>query len=134
MGLQEIWTLCRIFKRDLSQKKYTPGWREVSVKRKQTNSRPEAAGNMDLGNRESYIWFGGPEEANIIDHNEKKPNFVVGDNSMHEIKKELMHVVSEPESCSSTVLSDEAMEFFAHRNWDEIVSAMDDYAFHPSHF
>ena len=125
--MQEIWTLCRIFQRNLSNRKlksFTPDWREVSAKCKPPNSRPKS-GNLDSENQESYICFGAQE---VLD-NEKKP--FVGDNNMNERKQ--LNMVSDPESCSNTVLSDEAMEFFAYGNWDEIVSAMDN-AFDPNHF
>ncbi|KAL6314985.1 hypothetical protein AAG906_029208 [Vitis piasezkii] len=118
----EIWTLCRIFKRNVSYRKSTPDWRETSAKRKPTNSRPKT-GNMDSENWEGYISFGAPEALD----NEKK--LFVGHN-MNE--RNQFHVVSEPESCSS-VLSDEAREFLVHGNWDEIVSAMD-CAFDPYYF
>ena len=122
VGLQEIWTLCRIFKRNVSYRKSTPDWRETSAKRKPTNSRPKT-GNMDSENWEGYISFGAPEALD----NEKK--LFVGHN-MNE--RNQFHVVSEPESCSS-VLSDEAREFLVHGNWDEIVPAMD-CAFDPYYF
>ena len=38
---------------------------------------------------------------------------------------------SQPESCSSSILSNDAREFFAHGNWDEIVSDME-LSFDPS--
>ena len=122
VGLQEIWTLCRIFKQNVSYRKSTPDWRETSAKRKPTKSRPKT-GNMDSENWEGYISFGAPEALD----NEKK--LFVGHN-MNE--RNQFHVVSDPESCFS-VLSEEAREFFTNRNWDEILSAMD-YDFDPYHF
>ena len=121
MGLQEIWTLCRILKRNMSSRSARPGWRDASAKRNPTNTRPKTC-NVDLENREGYTSFGAPVGA----HNEKKP--VHGHNVE---ERNQLHVGSEPESCSS-VLGNEAREFFTHGNWDEIVSAMEN-AFDPNH-
>ncbi|XP_062017023.1 transcription factor JUNGBRUNNEN 1 [Rosa rugosa] len=70
----EIWTLCRIFKRSVSHRKYTPDWRELSAK--QSSSKKCNATDQDRHqeptniNRESYINFG----ASTICYEEKKPN------------------------------------------------------------
>lgn len=119
VGLQEVWTICRIFRRNMSHRKSAPDWREMPAKRKPTNSRPKTEQYS-----EAYISFGAPEAL----ENEKK--LVVGQNMS---ERNQLQVVSEQESCSSTVLSDEAREFLVNGNWDEIVSAMD-YSFDPYHF
>ncbi|XP_034679654.1 transcription factor JUNGBRUNNEN 1-like [Vitis riparia] len=117
----EIWTLCRILKRNMSSRSARPGWRDASAKRNPTNTRPKTC-TVDSENREGYTTFGAPVGA----HNEKKP--VHGHNVE---ERNQLHVGSEPESCSS-VLGNEAREFFTHGNWDEIVSAMEN-AFDPNH-
>ncbi|CBI21757.3 hypothetical protein VitviT2T_030565 [Vitis vinifera] len=118
----EIWTLCRIFKRDVSYRKYTPDWRESSARHNPVNARTKTC-DADSENLEYYnISFG----ASAALDDEKKP--VVGHSMDGRIQ---LHVGSEPESCS-TVLSEEAREFFTNGNWDEIVSAMD-FAFDPYH-
>ena len=105
----------------MSSRSARPGWRDASAKRNPTNTRPKTC-NVDLENREGYTSFGAPVGA----HNEKKP--VHGHNVE---ERNQLHVGSEPESCSS-VLGNEAREFFTHGNWDEIVSAME-HAFDPNH-
>ncbi|GMG99327.1 hypothetical protein Nepgr_001167 [Nepenthes gracilis] len=54
----EIWTLCRIFKRN---KKYTPDWREMSAKKTTSNAISQtkwhAESTIDDGDGECYISF-----------------------------------------------------------------------------
>ncbi|KAL6201887.1 hypothetical protein ACLB2K_025599 [Fragaria x ananassa] len=71
----EIWTLCRIFKRNVSHEKYTPDWRDVSAKQS-SSKKCNMTTDQDLNqesrniNREAYIDFG----ASNICYEEKKPN------------------------------------------------------------
>ena len=114
VGLQEIWTLCRIFKRNNVSSR---------IVRNPTNVRPKII-NADSENREACISFGAPEVA----HNEKKPDHA------HKVEEKnlLLHGDSEAVLSCSSALGGEAREFFANGNWDEIVSAMEN-AFDPNH-
>lgn len=126
MGLQEVWTICRIFKRNQSYRKYTPERGELSTKRNSTTNGRTKTWNGELAKcREVYnnISFGASSGVED-DDDEKKAVNVVGRNWAWQVG------ISEPESCSSTVLSEEAREFFTNGNWDEIASVMD-YAFDP---
>ncbi|KAF3438270.1 hypothetical protein FNV43_RR21031 [Rhamnella rubrinervis] len=81
----EIWTLCRIFKRSMSYRKYTPDWRELSSKRQpmdtiSSNINKKCTNNIDVIDqyssssnniRESYIDFTAPMTMTF--HEEKKP-------------------------------------------------------------
>ncbi|XP_040985744.1 transcription factor JUNGBRUNNEN 1-like isoform X2 [Juglans microcarpa x Juglans regia] len=49
----EIWTLCRIFERNVSHRKYTPDWRALSAKRHDTaNYSSSEACSLESNNRE----------------------------------------------------------------------------------
>ncbi|XP_024019149.1 transcription factor JUNGBRUNNEN 1 isoform X2 [Morus notabilis] len=84
----EIWTLCRIFKRNMSYRRYTPDWRELSTKRhhpmdaiissKKCSNLDHSDNNNNITtNREAnhnYIDFSTPIRMNYHeDHQEKKP-------------------------------------------------------------
>ncbi|XP_050370424.1 transcription factor JUNGBRUNNEN 1 [Argentina anserina] len=73
----EIWTLCRIFKRNVSHKKYTPDWRDLSAKQSSSKKcnmitnedRNQESTNID---GEAYINFGD----STICYEEKKPTIL----------------------------------------------------------
>ncbi|KAF3433348.1 hypothetical protein FNV43_RR24450 [Rhamnella rubrinervis] len=81
----EIWTLCRIFKRSMSYRKYTPDWRELSSKRQpmdtiSSNINKKCTNNINVVDQysssrynigESYIDFTAPMTMTF--HEEKKP-------------------------------------------------------------
>lgn len=120
MDLQEIWTICRIFKRNAATRIGKLAWRDASAEGDQKTVKSKTC-SVDSGNQEGYISFGAPAQGV---HDGKKP--VLG---LKREESSMSHVDSEPGSGSS-VLGDEAREFFAHGNWDAIVSTME-YAFHP---
>ncbi|RVW21313.1 Transcription factor JUNGBRUNNEN 1 [Vitis vinifera] len=99
----EVWTLCRIFKRNMPHRS------------------PE--------NWEGYISSGAP----VSLHKGKKPvgSHIYEGNPLPAGQVSSIVQGSQPESCSSSILSNDAREFFAHGNWDEIVSVME-LSFDPS--
>ena len=102
-GLQEVWTVCRILKRNVTYRKYTPDWGELSAKGNSMNARAKAC-NLEAGNKEVYNISFGASAAAVEDEKKKKP----------------------------VILSEEAREFFTNGNWDEIASVMD-FSFDPYH-
>nr|CAN64262.1 hypothetical protein VITISV_000508 [Vitis vinifera] len=124
----EVWTLCRIFTRNVPHRRYTPDWREVPAKRNPTNSKPETC-DMSPENWEGYVSSGAP----VSLHKGKKPvgSHIDEGNPLPAGQVSSIVQGSQPESCSSSILSNDAREFFAHGNWDEIVSFME-LSFDPS--
>ncbi|KAL6313418.1 hypothetical protein AAG906_002814 [Vitis piasezkii] len=98
--------------------RYTQDWREVPAKRNPTNSKPKTC-DMSPENWEGYI-----RKNPVGSHIDEGNPLPAG---------QVSSIVqgSQPESCSSSILSNDAREFFAHGNWDEIVSVME-LSFDPS--
>ncbi|KAG7955291.1 hypothetical protein I3843_11G064000 [Carya illinoinensis] len=73
----EIWTLCRVFERNVSHRKYTPDWRALSAKRPTATYSSSEACSLESNNREGYITFGSSTTPfvnyNDHEHNERKP-------------------------------------------------------------
>ncbi|XP_022868493.1 transcription factor JUNGBRUNNEN 1-like [Olea europaea var. sylvestris] len=76
----EVWTLCRILKRNISNKKCRPDWREVCAKRNISTNPADASSKTcswdSDHNNHSYISFDAP----IIRQNEKKTYPYFGEN------------------------------------------------------
>ncbi|KAH7528154.1 transcription factor JUNGBRUNNEN 1 [Ziziphus jujuba] len=155
----EIWTLCRIFKRNMSYRKYTPDWRELSAKRqpmdalitsKKCNMNDDQYSNRNNG--ESYIDFSAP----IIYHEDKKPVILnhhhhhinVGNGITNNNNNQLhvgqalsssmaaatqYHHPSYLNSLSSfSSYEDIENELFMHADWDELRSAVDQFVVGPT--
>ncbi|KAM7269576.1 hypothetical protein ACFE04_025073 [Oxalis oulophora] len=68
----EVWTLCRILKRNVSYtKKYRPEWREDGSKRQKSETKSYS---VESSSHESYINFGGSVLVNQYD--DQKPNII----------------------------------------------------------
>ncbi|XP_019433848.1 PREDICTED: transcription factor JUNGBRUNNEN 1-like isoform X2 [Lupinus angustifolius] len=68
----EIWTLCRIFKRNKSQRKHMPDMRSHSASRSHCNNNMKSRNNNVESNQESYINFGAS-----VGHYQNKQNHVI---------------------------------------------------------
>ncbi|QCD96583.1 transcription factor JUNGBRUNNEN 1-like [Vigna unguiculata] len=124
----EIWTLCRIFKRNVSQRKHVPDLKQVSAKRHAFYDKSSRESNMEFdgGNKESYINFGGHY------HNEQKPAI----NYTNSDKRNQFNVVSQ--LCSTVAQQQPQLtapapnlwtnlpgnDFFTFDNWDELGSVV----------
>ena len=137
--LQEIWTVCRIFKRNLSHRKYTPDWREfefsrefeLSTKRHQADASSKACSGESSNNRESYINFGAPFIFQNEHNNEiKTVNHINNENNQLHVAQ-LSSIAQPPSSSTNPQLPSssssfpinpvpDANEFFAYENWDEL--------------
>lgn len=100
----------------MSHRRYAPDCirKEVTAKCKPT----------DLENWKGYVSFGAP----VSLHKGKKPDVSRTDHGGNpSLVGEVSPIVkaSQPESASLSTLNDEAREFFANGNWDELVSVME---------
>ncbi|KAH7578447.1 hypothetical protein ACOSQ2_000292 [Xanthoceras sorbifolium] len=127
----EVWTLCRIFKRIPSYKKYTPNW-------KQNSSRDSSSKTCSLESEtctEQYMGFGD----SVLQQNvERKPliNRVDYERNSHAFMSH--HYFNSIAQSSFTATSDSSFsnpngdDFFMNGNWDELRSVVD-LAIDPSH-
>ncbi|PON77167.1 NAC domain containing protein [Parasponia andersonii] len=140
----EIWTLCRIFKRNVSYRKYTSDWRELSAKVRHplmdTSSKKcsmEYSNNNSMVNRSeasNYIDFSAP----VVYHEEKKPiinhimNNGIGTTNQLQYVSQLSSVsmaMSHPSSMDSLMSSFSSYQddhdqkndqLFTSADWDEL--------------
>ncbi|KAK8579334.1 hypothetical protein V6N12_069660 [Hibiscus sabdariffa] len=111
----EVWTICRIFKRNASQRKYTPDWREIAANRSSTATPSARIQSVGSNIHENYIAFG------------SKPVFegnINGRNQWHAEQLRLAQV-SSMASASSFPTRPENNDFFTHANWDELKSVVE---------
>ncbi|KAG6767134.1 hypothetical protein POTOM_028313 [Populus tomentosa] len=122
----EVWTLCRIFKRNVSYRKYTPDWRQLSTKCQQppidTSSKICSPVESNY-KQESYVSFGAP----LIQHYDNKPPA-----ASHAIERkplhldQLSHITQPPSMASSSNMSSPYIhEIFTHGDWDELRSVVE---------
>lgn len=124
-GLQEVWTLCRIFKRNVSCRKYTPDLKQLSTTPQQppidTSSKLCCQVESNY-TQESYVNFGAP----LIQHYDNKP-------PVHHVKeRKPLHVdqlsyVAQPPSMASSlnISSPYGNQILTHGDWDELTSVVD---------
>jgi len=126
--MQEIWTLCRIFKRNVSQKKHVPDLKQVSAKRHAFYDKSSRTSNVEFAsaNQESFINFGGHY------HNEQKPviNYTNSDKrNQFNVTSQLCSTMAQHQpqlTVPSTNLwsNPPANDFFSFDNWDELGSVV----------
>ncbi|GAV64117.1 NAM domain-containing protein [Cephalotus follicularis] len=111
----EVWTICRIFKRNTSHRKYTPDWRELAAKR-QPNDTSSKTCSMESNNREAYIDFGA-----ALHRDDKKP-------TINPINVEQLSSITQPDpsmASSSSFSNLDGNELFTYANWDELRSVVE---------
>ncbi|XP_022970860.1 transcription factor JUNGBRUNNEN 1-like [Cucurbita maxima] len=108
----EIWTLCRIFKRSVTCRRYTPNWKEVMKTKRCSNSVGDQY--YDEDGRETYISFG----CNSFNGFEEKKAVLVCD----ETKEGPAEVVNQSPASSEFSNFEE--------DWEELRSIVD-FAFDP---
>ncbi|KAK7401653.1 hypothetical protein VNO78_13299 [Psophocarpus tetragonolobus] len=123
----EIWTLCRIFKRNVTHRKHTPDLKQLSAKRHSIHDKNSRTNNVDFhsNNQEAYINFG--------DHyqNDQKPviNYTNSDerNQFH-VNQLYTPVAQQPQLITappSNLWSNQVgNDFFSFDNWDELGSVV----------
>ncbi|KAM4094891.1 hypothetical protein ACB094_06G229000 [Castanea mollissima] len=113
----EVWTLCRIFKRIPSYKKYAPNWKETSTKQNPTDSSPKTC-SLDSDNSEPYISF---EDSVFQQHNECKPYLQQVDERNHYFVGHLNTLNQAPFTPSySSFWNPSGDDFFTKESWDEL--------------
>ncbi|KAJ4705835.1 transcription factor JUNGBRUNNEN 1-like [Melia azedarach] len=154
----EVWTICRIFKRSVSHRKYTPDWREQSSGNKRrhptvldqlASSNNNIACSTESNNRESYISFEAPvihqhhhqhqsnnnnkviKAAAMVDHINETDQFTVEQwsSSSARIANNSQSVASS--SNCPNVYGNDNHDLFTYENWDELRSVVD-FAFDSS--
>jgi len=110
--LQEVWTLCRIFKRIPSYKKYAPNWKETASKLNPTDSSSKTC-SLESDN----ISF----EDSVIQQNESKP-FIQQVDQRNQLNSAAQAPIF-PSSYSS-FWSPSTDDFFTNGNWDELRSVV----------
>ncbi|XP_022718086.1 transcription factor JUNGBRUNNEN 1-like [Durio zibethinus] len=118
----EVWTICRIFKRNVSHRKYSADWREVPAKRPSTATPSSQTCSVESNNHENYITFGSPNVQNY----DQKP-FVNPINGRSQWHGEQLSSIAQPSSMasSSSFSNCPDNDFFTHANWDELKSVVD---------
>lgn len=122
LGLQEVWTLCRIFKRIPSYKKYTPdNWKEGNTKQNPTDSSSKTC------SLESENYCGeprlSPQDSVVMQRIEKSSSKPVRvDEQVDETNQWFKFVGETPYATSYSSLRDipSDNDFFINGNWDEL--------------
>lgn len=127
MILQEVWTLCRIFKRTPSYKKYTPNWKEASATKRNHNDSSSKTCSSSLeseNSSEQYMGFG---DSFHPQQNESKP-FIINhvEDRNHLFMSQFNPLVQSPYSASySSFWNSNGDDFFTNGNWDELRSVVE---------
>ncbi|KAG2689650.1 hypothetical protein I3760_09G148200 [Carya illinoinensis] len=130
----EVWTLCRIFKRDVSNKKYGSEWRknEISKRSTPTHDSSSITCSSESNSGHKYLSFGAPFATMGNDGKpfsdsieEKNMQFLARQHSLSSTGQ-----VPYLSSCSSFSNPKEE-EIFKEGNWDELMP-MVEFAVNPS--
>ncbi|XP_057473136.1 transcription factor JUNGBRUNNEN 1-like [Actinidia eriantha] len=114
----EVWTLCRIMKRNSSSKNFMPDWRELSAKRNKPVDASSKTSSVESGScHENYISFRVPE----IRHNMERKQFVshVSGERNQTIDSQLSSIYQAPSPMSS-LFSPGMDELVKYGDWDEL--------------
>ncbi|KAJ0249382.1 NAC protein [Hirschfeldia incana] len=127
----EVWTLCRIFKRNVLSRKYTPEWRELAGGKR---VRPQQSKYQ-----EAYISFGDNESTistNDINIMESKGNYEKNVFQLHQTPNQHQPFVKDTASTTQVDISgphfsNDNIYNITYENWDELRSVVE-FAFGPS--
>ncbi|XVE63231.1 hypothetical protein DITRI_Ditri07aG0003200 [Diplodiscus trichospermus] len=126
----EVWTICRIFKRTASHRKYTPDWRELAAKRPSNGKPSSQSCNAESdSSHENYITFG----SEIVQNYDTKPvvNHMINASRSHGHAEQVSSIAQPSSMASSSSFSNfPENDFFTHANWDELRSVVE-LAFDP---
>ena len=125
-----MWTLCRIFKRNVSYRKYTPDLKQLSTKRQQT---PIDTGSKKFCQvessytQESYVSFGAP----LIQHYDNKPPAILVKERKPLHVDQSSYIAQPPSMASSLNISNPyGNEILTQGEWDALSSVVE-YALDP---
>ncbi|KAK3042610.1 hypothetical protein RJ639_000862 [Escallonia herrerae] len=120
----EVWTLCRILKRNMSARKSAPDWREVVAKRNnQVLDASSKTCSVESENRQGYISFRAPAKSAL---GISETNQLLRDHQL--ISTSTIQAPSDTPamSYSSCFSSPEVNEYFLkHGDWDELRSLVE---------
>ncbi|CAH8381536.1 unnamed protein product [Eruca vesicaria subsp. sativa] len=127
----EVWTLCRIFKKNVSSRKYTPDWRELANGKR---VKPQQSKYQ-----EAYISFGDNESAisnNNINIMESKGNYERNVFQLHQRPHEHQPILMDRASTTQIDntgphFSNDDIHNTTYEKWDELRSVVE-FAFSPS--
>lgn len=124
--MQEIWTLCKIFKRNVSQRKhYTTELRQLGSKRLSTdNMTGTKSVEYYNTNQEAYISFDtNNDHKPVINNNNNNNTNIIDQRHEPHVGQLSSAVAQKPAAPSSNWwTSPEANDFFTFQNWDELGS------------
>ncbi|KAF9589849.1 hypothetical protein IFM89_028784 [Coptis chinensis] len=115
----EIWTLCRIFKRNASYRKYAPAWRETPIKQNPSDSNSQT-NSLESVNRDKS--FGAP----VVQQKQSNKQFLSHtEERVHMFPDQLGSLTTTPAQYNTTVYSNSisfnsSELFLRDRNWDEL--------------
>lgn len=134
--MQEVWTLCRILKRNTSNRKGIPDWREISTTKTRNNIPVLDAASSKTCSVESDNWQGynicfrtTPITKHLHEHDEQKPilfsndllHVNIGSNNLV-MGPGLDSIYQAPSTSYSNFSSPEVNELAQYGNWDELRS------------
>ncbi|RWR85733.1 transcription factor JUNGBRUNNEN 1-like protein [Cinnamomum micranthum f. kanehirae] len=113
----EIWTICRIFKRTSSYRKYIPDWSDSSIKQNPADASSKTC-SFESDDREKYLSFG----TSNIQHIEKKPVISHSEDNSLLCSGQSYSIPQAPSTALmySNFPSSNTSEFFREGNWDEL--------------
>ncbi|GMJ09993.1 hypothetical protein like AT3G12910 [Hibiscus trionum] len=126
----EVWTICRIFKRNSSLKKFRPDWRHLGSKKASIATQMSSQTcSVESNSHGNYISFGSPMVEDY--HNDEKPsmhvNHTINGRSQWQIADRISAVAQIPSSMASSSSFSNCPEndFFTDVNWDELKSVVE---------
>ncbi|KAJ4975448.1 hypothetical protein NE237_000554 [Protea cynaroides] len=120
----EIWTLCRIFKRNVTYKKYTADWRGTSIIKQSPIDSNSQTCSSESDNREKRKSYG----ATVTQQNEKKPLIVNHIDDRNQLfSTQLNSITQAPLTTlhSSFPNGNYGNDLFREAHWDELASIVE---------
>ncbi|GMI84009.1 JUNGBRUNNEN 1, NAC domain containing protein 42 [Hibiscus trionum] len=122
----EVWTICRIFKRNVDCRKNTPNWGRVAAKRPSTGNgiHSSQSCSVESSSHENYITFGSQIVQNYDDDKAAAAavNHMTDNGSCGRQWQGEQCMASSPSSCFSNCREN---DFFTNANWEELKSVVE---------
>lgn len=119
--MQEIWTLCRIFKRNISQRKHTPELKQVAAKRQAVQDKSTRMNIDEFNtNQQTYINFGANLDYTNYNSSDQRNQFHVG--QLNFPISQQPQLTAPPSSNLWTKPA--ANDVLSYDNWDELGSVI----------
>ncbi|XVF79360.1 hypothetical protein PTKIN_Ptkin14bG0215700 [Pterospermum kingtungense] len=129
----EVWTICRIFKRNVSLRKYTADWREIAAKRNSISNTITSQTSFSLESNDdekNYISFGDPIRQHYDDEKQAVDEINGRSQYWHVAADELSSTIAQvpaqpPLIAPSSSFPNPENDFFTYANWDELRSVVE---------